>query len=353
MATSESMEVLHDLPLASSCAPGWIFTGDDLCCCSSLFQHLHRQLGLLPEPHGAGFDPSLEWRRDKEIPLSSKGSTCEFYQYYLDDFDAPEIVDGDGWEALVGQPGRMQQKQREAYERVGVARSIEKSQERATRVCRMGAEIDGLRGTMSAPLEKKLETAYFALWLMGQRLPPTKALLMVLGRLVRCFEFRRPHALRTVWPKGNLSVRRPMSWLSRQELLESVAVLPLAGTDLRAEVQGQVTCSDASLDGGGLCASGRLTEEGDAMLELLHSCPSGITEGHHFTAQGSMRVKHKNGLKIFVVSLFDGIAALMCALCKLEVQVVGFASSEVDKACKKLVRKRWPGVIELGDIAKI
>ena len=40
----------------------------------------------------------------------------------------------------------------------------------------------------------------------------------------------------------------------------------------------------------------------------------------------------------------------MCALCRLDCQVIGFASSEVDVECKRLVRRRWPGVIELGDI---
>ena len=43
----------------------------------------------------------------------------------------------------------------------------------------------------------------------------------------------------------------------------------------------------------------------------------------------------------------------MCGLCRLECQVVAFASSEVDAECKRLVRRRWPGVIELGDVTKI
>ena len=32
---------------------------------------------------------------------------------------------------------------------------------------------------------------------------------------------------------------------------------------------------------------------------------------------------------------------------------MAFAASEVDVACKRLVRKRWPGVLELGDLTKI
>lgn len=43
----------------------------------------------------------------------------------------------------------------------------------------------------------------------------------------------------------------------------------------------------------------------------------------------------------------------MVALSRLECQIVAYAASEVDKACCRLTRARWPGVIELGDIAKV
>ena len=42
------------------------------------------------------------------------------------------------------------------------------------------------------------------------------------------------------------------------------------------------------------------------------------------------------------------------ALTRLPCQVVGFAASEIDRECKRLVReKRWPGVIELGKVEDI
>ena len=43
----------------------------------------------------------------------------------------------------------------------------------------------------------------------------------------------------------------------------------------------------------------------------------------------------------------------MVAMTRLPVDVVAFASSEIDKTCKRLVRVRWPGVIELGAVEKI
>eukprot|EP00438_Fugacium_kawagutii_P036537 Skav228171 [mRNA] locus=scaffold1728:18157:20618:+ [translate_table: standard] len=66
-----------------------------------------------------------------------------------------------------------------------------------------------------------------------------------------------------------------------------------------------------------------------------------------------MPVKLPSGPRIFVLSLFDGISALMVALGRLPCQVIAFAASEIDADCKRLVRKRWPGVMELGSILSI
>eukprot|EP00435_Cladocopium_sp_Y103_P060385 s256_g22.t1 len=309
----------------------------------SLFQHLHRQLGMCREPEGAGHSEELEWRRDKPI------------QFYLDDFDCPEVVPSEGWEEKRGTMSSTHLRQRAAYARWGVGIAEKKAHLREPKVIRMGAEIDGKRGTVGAPMQKKLEVAFFAIWLMSLRAPPTKNRLMVLGRLVRCFEFRRPlmALLSAVWPKGDLQIRRPLSASCIQELLSSLAVLPIAGTDLRAGVSRQVTCSDASEAGGGLCASEGLSDEGHAMLQQLQSPAFRRDRVLPFAAQGAMSNRSAEGPRILVVSLFDGIAALMVALCRLRCRVVAFASSEVDADCKRLVRRRWPGVIEMGDIEKI
>jgi len=55
------------------------------------------------------------------------------------------------------------------------------------------------------------------------------------------------------------------------------------------------------------------------------------------------------------VGLFDGLGGLRLALKKLEPRcfVVGYISSEVDKPAKRLVRKRWPGVTEWGDVSLV
>ena len=133
---------LGDQPiyLAASVIPmGWLNA-------VSLFQHLHRQLGLRPCPDGAGFDESLEWRRDRCSPLDSGGKVAHFVQYYLDDFDAPSIVPREGWEDKKGKVTELHRRQRIAYEHAGVGIAKDKTQLSEPVVQRMGAEIDGVAG---------------------------------------------------------------------------------------------------------------------------------------------------------------------------------------------------------------
>ena len=321
----------------------------------SLFQHLHRQLGFERPPLGAGFEEGQEWRRDRATPQSSKQLATQWVQYYLDDFDAPEIVTSEEVQKLQGSPAEMQLRQRKAYEDNGVAISLKKSQTRETKVARMGAEIDGEKGLLSAPLAKRQEVIGFSCWLLGQRCPKVKGTLMVLGRMVRCFEFRRPlmSALRDCWPSVPPHVRMPLKRETVRSLLRGAILMPMAVANLRLQVDGLVTASDASEMGGGLCASQQLTDEGRATLEALQSESYVKSRLSPFHAAGEMPVKNPQGPKIFVLSLFDGVAAVMCALARLPCQVVGFAASEIDSNCKRLVRKRWPGVIELGKVEDI
>lgn len=69
---------------------------------------------------------------------------------------------------------------------------------------------------------------------------------------------------------------------------------PLAQMDFRVPIDGQVTCSDASCDGGGLCASQRLTEYG---VSALNAQARGDVADEEDLAQ------------VLSVGLFDGIAA--------------------------------------------
>ena len=224
------------------------------------------------------------------------------------------------------------ERQREAYAHVGVGISEDKAHVREPRVIRMGAEVDGVAGFIGPPREKALETGWLAVWLLGQRRAKVKPMLMLLGRLVRCFEFRRPlmSILDTCWPRNRFAP--VLRKTSIAEILRAVGALALAVGSLRTPYSGMVTCSDASMRGAGLCASAGLTEEGKNMLEALDSGAL-----NSFRPSGAMPAKWGCGPRILVVSLFDGIGALMVGLTRLECQVVGYVSCETDKECKRLI----------------
>ena len=120
----------------------------------TLFQHLHCKLGFSAPPLGAGFDEKMEWRRNKPLPLPNGADRRTWLQYYLDDFDSPEVVAQDEAEELYGSVSDLQARQRQAYAHNGVAWAPSKSHERETKVERMGAWVDGEWGRVSAPLGK-------------------------------------------------------------------------------------------------------------------------------------------------------------------------------------------------------
>ena len=76
-------------------------------------------------------------------------------------------------------------------------------------------------------------------------------------------------------------------------------------------------------------------------------------EVRSFKAAGDLSVDCGEGPRVVVISIFNDVGALMLALTRLPCQVVCYASSEVDREQKKVIRRRWPGVIELGNISTV
>ena len=114
-----------------------------------------------------------------------------------------------------------------------------------------------------------------------------------------------------------------------REIVRALCCLPVAVSPLRCVTSGLVTCSDASMTGAGLCTSAGLAAESTAVLSNL--------EGSDVPASrstGALRYNSCVGPRVLAVSLFDGIGALVCALSRLPCQVVGYASVEIDRACK-------------------
>ena len=318
----------------------------------SLFQHLHRRAGLAAEPVGAGLDPSNEWRRDKPIPRGAVDAGGMWFQYYLDDFDCPEKVAKHTWKTMVNTMSPTQAKQRLSYDRIGIGISEKKAHVREPCVVRMGAEVDGVAGLLSAPRLKILETGWLLVWALGRPVLSARMKMVLLGRLTRCFEFRRPLMclLNKCWPKSMWCRATPLPSGHAFELITAGALLCLAVMDLRTPVSGLVTCSDASTMGGGMCVSAGLTDAGEKLLMKLDAAPF---DTECMKPQGSIQQPSRGGPRVLVLSLFDGVSAVMCGLTRLPCAVQGYAMSADDPDELRLSRTRFPGVIQLGKPQKV
>ena len=177
-------------------------------------------------------------------------------------------------------------------------------------------------------------------------------MMVVLGRLTRCFEFRRPLMcfLNKCWPKSMWCPSIKVADAHVHELISACSLLPLALMDLRTPVSGLVTCSDASTTGGGMCASNGLSETGLGFLEKLDAAPY---DSECFRPQGSAQCFKTQGPRVAVISLFDGPSAVMCALTRLPCVVQGYASAGGAATVQRLSRTRFPGVLELGKAEEI
>ena len=342
----ESVESVY---LCSAVIPmGWINA-------VPLFQHIMRRLALCDEPIGAGLPSDLEWRRDAPLPLFSSSQAQAWVQTYLDDFDAPQIVPREAQSGLESKPSPALVLKRLANARNGISISENKAVLGALRTERMGAWVDGDIGRVGVSSERLYHIAGFGFFILSKPIVNCKALAMYLGRLVHAFEFRRPlmSCLNDVWKYEYWTSNTMLTMDTITEILISLSLLPLAYSDLRADVSPQVTCSDASMSGGGLCVSRGLTDTG---LDVLTQCQTTPLDVIHFKPQHI----HRGALscqvaRVICVGLFDGLGGLRIALQKLHLHlvVVVYISSETDKSAKRLVRKRWPGVQEWGSVESI
>ncbi|CAK0905731.1 unnamed protein product [Prorocentrum cordatum] len=336
-----------------------------------LFQHIHRRLCRLPPPLGAGLPPEAEWRKDTVRPLAfaKQGPVlASWWQVYIDDFDAPEIIEEAAALELLGSQAELQAAARASYERAQVAISSDKAHLRQLRVERMGASVDGVTGRIGAPLSKALSACALAIATLGLDLVPWRLAMTVLGRIVRVFEFRRPllSILNAVWrlsePRAKVYLTREM----REELMTALLVVPLAATSLRSRLEGMASCSDASEFGGGVCVSTGLHEQAEATILAAGEPGAQLGAGARVLGlpvdprapwtRSNPRIPRAivaRILRVLCIGLFDGIGGLAVALSRLPVRIVGYVSAETDAKARRVVRLRWPGAIDWGDVRTV
>ena len=108
--------------------------------------------------------------------------------------------------------------------------------------------------------------------------------------------------------------------------------------DFRLEMKDQVTCSDASMTGGGIC------------------CSTGLTPSGMMVAAGELRpvgCPLDRRPRVLSVGLFDGGGCLRLALDLIGAQVAGHISVEKQQAGHRVVEYHFPNSIFLNDVASI
>ncbi|CAK0900771.1 unnamed protein product [Prorocentrum cordatum] len=327
-----------------------------------IFQSVHRRVALLGRPAGAALPADLEWRRDRPIPaaaaapLSHEGPR-EWWSAYIDDFDNCETAGCKEALAKVGTPGRLQALMRGSYQRNAIPIGVDKANQRQLLVTRMGVEVDGISGRAANNPIKNVQLYSLTMWLLTKENPHREP---------------APHSRGTLGEGARVSTSSlrgvqlgvGADWLGpycvdQGQPGRADAQLPTdapRSTNLRAATTSVVSCSDASEGGAGMCTAVGLAE---GAAKFLASLGSPETWGHRiasYTGSCSIeptRIAPGAPPRVLLVSLFDGIGGAAVSLVRAGFDIVGYMGSEVDKGARRVLRSRWPGLIELGPVEEI
>ena len=309
----------------------------------SLAQHVHRNLALWSgespgEPEETN-KPEGEIRKDRATTISEPQ-----WRIYLDNYDLLERVRAVESHQLEGSVPAAVLALRQEYEKWEVPRNLKKSVSRSTLAEVQGAQVDGVEG-IAYPRDVKLLKYFTATMSLIQAKSVTlKQLQVACGGLVYISMFRRPllGSLNLVWKFmqdfSSPHQRKLLPHLCRLELIRFLGLIPLARLDFRMDYHEQVTCSDASTTGGGICASGSLTPYGSLVSE-------GLMRGQH----PELRSEHR----VLSVGLFDGIGALRVALDLLGVEILGHVSVEKEGSARRVVESHFPEAKCYEDVVEI
>ncbi|CAE7858634.1 Tnks2, partial [Symbiodinium microadriaticum] len=302
-------------------------------------QHLHRNIIRNAVGSPQNFPSGSEIRRDRPWSLSNP-----LWRVYLDNLDQLKKVNHHEVGVLEGKLSTEMSPLVAAYADRGIPLNEKKSVKQAVEAEMQGADLDGSEGFARPRGEKLGKYCSAAVSLVRRRRCSQKEIQVVGGGLVYFCMFRRPlmSSLNSIWrfiqsfEEAGPRVRDiPSSVLS--ELLMFLGLLPLAHLDLRAPLSGLVTASDASLLGGGVCCSEKVTTLGKKVAESS------------FRGQGP-EVPEKG---IVCVGLFDGIGALRVALEALGANVTLHVSVEASEAAKRVVESNFSDVVHVNGVDEV
>ena len=304
----------------------------------SIAQHVHRN--VIKWASMAGVGGEHEMRKDR--PLSS-GS--RLYRIYIDNFDLLEKTEGRLADKIKGGVADAVAQVRDMYASMGLPRRPKKSVQRALQGEVQGAALDGEAGFAVPKPEKVQVYCKLADELIRRGQCTLRELQVVCGGFIYICMFRRALlcCLNEVFVhmqrfEGEAPVvRLGLPWQVKVELSRFIALVPLAQMDFRVPIDGVVTCSDASTQGGGACSSTGLSDYGRAALN----------------AQVRGDVPEPDDLvQVLSVGLFDGIGALRVACDVLGLPMAGHVSIEKDPKGHRVVESFFPETEFFDDVVE-
>ena len=271
-------------------------------------QHLNFMKRVQGNQGGWGLGPFSEIRKDRNWPLSNP---C--WRIYLDNLDVLEKVNPALCRVLEGEASPDLAHIIQAYEAASIPLHPKKSVRQSKSAEMQGADIDGVEGIGQPRKEKLGKYVSAVLSLVRRARCSQKEIQVVGGGLVYFAMFRRPlmSCLNFIWgftqsfeDKGPRV--RPIPGAVLSELLMFVCVLPLAHMGFRTTISPVVTATDASLLGGGVCASEQVTNYGVQVADgkFRGEIPRELPDGG-----------------VVCIGLFDGISALRVALEAVQARV--------------------------------
>lgn len=303
-------------------------------------QHVHRVLVNRSIPKPPKDIASREVRKDAPLP-----ETTAAWRVYLDNYDLLERFPVEALSELRGTVAPEVEGLRGSYQVVGMPRHTGKSVSRQSVAEVQGAQVDGIRGVAYPKGSKLVKYVVMALLFCELTRCNQRQIQVICGGLVYFSTFRRQllGSLNLCWGfiesfnhAGRYSL--PIPELVKLEILRCVSLVPLCRMDFRLEMKDQVTCSDASMSGGGMCCSTGLTPAG-AMVAAGELRPEGCS------LDGRPRV--------LSIGLFDGVGCLRVALDLVGANVAGHISVEKQVEGHRVVEYHFPNSLVLKDVAAI
>ena len=269
-----------------------------------------------------------------QIEKESEETGKVWWHVYLDNFACGEKL-------VKRKPpeGGMLQSQVEAlWDAAGILSSKGKSVRNQSSAVELGAFVGGKGKWIGAATERCLKLAKATMWLLDKPKIGKKNLQIVLGRWVFAMQFRRPFMshFEAVWRSLGTKRKEPQSGSKvRTELLMAMFGMPLLHTWMGSKIDVETTCSDASMTGGAIAVSDRLTAEGRNFLE-------------------SQREENRpQEIPVVLVSLFNGIGGATRSYDICGVRVKGSIIADNHPPANRVFNRRWPGAHVFLDVRSI